>query len=58
MRKYTFAQGKVWVEDGLYRPVLKDKTRRFDSGVLILLPPSTKKPEPSALDKEKKPPTT
>ncbi len=52
MRKYTFAQGKVWIEDGLYRPILKDKTRRFDSGVLILLPPSTKKPEPSALDKE------
>ncbi len=55
MRKYIFAQGKVWVEDGLYRPVLKDKTRRFDSGVLILLPPSTKKPDPSTLDKEKKP---
>ncbi len=55
MRKYTFAQGKVWVEDGLYRPVLKDKIRRFDSGVLILLPLSTKKPEPSALDKENKP---
>ncbi len=55
MRKYTFAQGKVWVEDGIYRPVLKDKSRSLDSGVLILLPPSIKKPEPSALDKEKKP---
>ncbi len=58
MRKYTFAQGKVWVEDGLYRPVLKDKARNLDSCVLILLLPSIKKPEPSALDKEKKPTTT
>ena len=58
MRKYTFSQGKIWVEDGLYRPVLKDKARNLDSCVLILLPPSDKKTEPSALDKEKKPTTT
>lgn len=55
MRKYTFAQGKVWVENGLYRPIPKGESRNLNSCVLILLPLSTKKPEPSALDKEKKP---
>ena len=40
MAKYTFSQGKVSVEDGLYRPVLKDKKQELESVVLILLPPS------------------
>lgn len=53
MRKYTFSQGKVRVEDWQYRSLLKDKSRTLDSCVLILLPPSSKKPETPALDKEK-----
>ncbi len=54
MPRYTFSQGKIWVEDGLYSPVLKDKKRDLESIVLILLPPSSAKPETSMSGKEKK----
>lgn len=58
MRKYTFSQGKIWMEDSLYRPVLKEKAPDLDSFVLIFLPLSEKKPEKPTLDKEKKLTTT
>ncbi len=58
MPKYTFSQGKVWIEDGVYRSVLKDRKQNLDSFVLILLPSSEKKPEKSTPGKEEKPHTT
>jgi hypothetical protein len=42
MATYTFSQGKVSVEDGLYQPMLKGKKQEMESVVLILLPPSSK----------------
>ncbi len=50
MAKYIFSQGKVQVEDGMYRPVLTKERGKLDSVVLIVLPSPQR--EPSTRDKE------
>jgi hypothetical protein len=38
MTKYTFSQGKVIAEDGVYVPVVRKDRRLSRSGVLIIIP--------------------
>jgi hypothetical protein len=40
MAKYTFSQGKVWVEKGVYRPVLRKSKAADVAGVVLLLRPA------------------
>jgi hypothetical protein len=54
MAKYTFSQGRVEVEEGIYLPVSPKDRRLTRAGVLIVIPPQShagKHPE-STLDKE------
>ena len=37
MPKYIFSQGKVWVEEGVYQPLLKRKKQLGDTFVLLLI---------------------
>ncbi len=50
MAKYIFSQGRIQVEDGMYRPVLTKERDKLDSVVLILLPKPQR--EVSTRDKE------
>jgi hypothetical protein len=52
--KYTFSQGKVDVEEGIYLPVSHKERRLSRASVLIIIPPqlcAEKHPE-SMLNKE------
>ncbi len=40
MAKYTFSQGKIWVENGVYRPVLRKSKDVDTAGVVLLLRPA------------------
>lgn len=54
MAKYTFSQGRVEVEEGIYLPVSPKDRRLARAGVLIVIPPpphAGKQPE-STIDKE------
>ncbi len=54
MAKYTFSQGKVVVEEGIYLPLARRDRRLARTGVLIIIPPQPPAeghPE-STLDKE------
>ena len=44
MRKYTFSQGQITVEDGVYSPALRvdEDDHKARSGVLILVKPILK----------------
>ena len=49
MPKYIFSQGKVWVEEGVYQPLLKRKKQLGDTFVLLFTSKSqTQLSEPSA----------
>jgi len=37
MPKYIFSQGKIWVEEGVYQPLLKRKKQLGDTFVLLFL---------------------
>jgi len=37
MPKYTFSQGKIWVEEGVYQPLLKRKKQPDDTFVLLFV---------------------
>lgn len=50
MPKYIFSQGKIWVEEGVYQPLLKRKKQLGDTFVLLFMTKSEAQPsEPSAL---------
>ena len=50
MPKYIFSQGKIWVEEGVYQPLLKRKKQLGDTFVLLFVSKSEAQPsEPSAL---------
>jgi hypothetical protein len=56
MPKYTFSQGKVWVENGVYRPVLRKSKDADIVGVVLLLRPTIRVHSENATpDKESKP---
>jgi hypothetical protein len=38
MRKYVFSQGKVWVEEGRYRPIIRKPTSPTQNVVLLFVP--------------------
>lgn len=49
MPKYIFSQGKIWVEEGVYQPLLKRKKQLGDTFVLLFVSKSEAQPsEPSA----------
>ena len=54
MPKYIFSQGKVWVEEGVYQPLLKRKKQLGDTFVLLFVSKSeAKSSEPTvAMEKE------
>jgi hypothetical protein len=54
MRRYTFSQGKVWIEDGHYRPIIKPSKPSTQTVVLLFVPFSAQ-PKPSTSDKETQP---
>lgn len=37
MPKYIFSQGKIWVEEGVYQPLLKRKKQLGDTFVLLFV---------------------
>ena len=50
MPKYIFSQGRIWVEEGVYQPLLKRKKQLGDTFVLLFVSKSQAQPsEPSAL---------
>jgi hypothetical protein len=54
MAKYTFSQGRVEVEEGIYLPVSPKDRRLARTGILIVIPPqpSPGKHIESTLEKE------
>ena len=49
MPKYIFSQGKIWVEEGVYQPLLKRKKQLGDTFVLLFVSKSqAQSSEPSA----------
>ena len=54
MAKYTFSEGRVEVEEGIYLPVSTKDRRLARVGVLIVIPPQSHagKQSESTLDKE------
>jgi hypothetical protein len=54
MAKYTFSQGRVEVEEGIYLPVSHKERRLARTGVLIVIPPQPPpgKQAESTLEKE------
>ena len=55
MPKYIFSQGRIWVEEGVYQPLLKRKKQLGDTFVLLFVSKSqAQSSEPSAsVEKEK-----
>lgn len=50
MPKYIFSQGKIWVEEGVYQPLLKRKKQLGDTFVLLFVSKSeAQSSEPFAL---------
>ncbi len=55
MPKYIFSQGKVWVEEGVYQPLLKRKKQIGDTFVLLFITKSNaQSSEPSAPEEKEK----
>lgn len=49
MPKYIFSQGRIWVEEGVYQPLLKRKKQLGDTFVLLFVSKSqAQSSEPSA----------
>ena len=49
MPKYIFSQGRIWVEEGVYQPLLKRKKQLGDTFVLLFVTKSqAQSSEPSA----------
>lgn len=50
MPKYIFSQGRIWVEEGVYQPLLKRKKQLGDTFVLLFVTKSqAQSSEPSAM---------
>ena len=57
MRRYVFSQGKVRVEDEVYRPLLNKTPSMWRGGVLLIITPVASADDPNETDiqdKEKK----
>ncbi len=54
MRRYVFSQGKVWVEEGYYRPIIK-KPAPPTQNVVLLFGPFLNQLNRSTPDKEREP---
>lgn len=54
MPKYIFSQGRIWVEEGIYQPLLKRKKQLGDTFVLLFVSKSdAQSSEPSeSVEKE------
>ncbi len=52
MRKYIFSQGKVWVEEGYYRPIIR-KAASTTQNVVLLFVPFSSQPNRSTSGKER-----
>jgi hypothetical protein len=54
MTKYTFSQGKVVAEEGVYVPVIRKDRRLARTGVLIVIPPQDAEGQrESTIDRDK-----
>ena len=53
MPKYTFSQGKIWVEEGVYQPLLKRRPPHGDTFVLLLVIQSQAKSSDESAPKDK-----
>ncbi len=52
MPKYIFSQGKIWVEEGVYQPILRRRKQPDDTFVLLFVAksqPQSRECEQSAL---------
>jgi hypothetical protein len=46
LAKYTFSQGQVFVDEGIFVPILKKSRRNMESSVLLILPKRRQHPLP------------
>lgn len=53
MPKYIFSQGKIWVEEGVYQPLLKRKKQLGDTFVLLFVNKLEAQPSESTASVEK-----